>query len=98
MSHRKHSTSEHKLVLLARVLLVAALILSIYLGWVSFGGSAAAGCGPDSGCDKVLNSRWSKWFGIPVSVPAFFLYTLMLAALLRLTPNASPQQQRQAWS
>ena len=98
MSHRKHPTTEHKLVLLARVLLVAALVLSIYLGWVSFGGSAAAGCGPNSGCDKVLNSRWSKWFGIPVSVPAFFLYSLMLAALLRLTPKASPQQQRQVWS
>ena len=98
MSHRKHSTAQHKLVLLARVLLVAALAVSIYLGWVAFGGSGAAGCGPDSGCDKVLNSRWSKWFGIPVSVPAFFLYALMLAALLRLTPKASAQQQRQSWS
>ncbi len=98
MSHRKHSTTQHKFVLLARVLLVAALAIAIYLGWVSFGGSAAAGCGPDSGCDKVLNSRWSKWFGIPVSVPAFFLYTLMLAALLRLTPKTSAEQQRKAWS
>jgi len=98
MSQRKHYTTQHKLVLLARVLLVAALVVSIYLGWASFGGSAVAGCGPDSGCDKVLNSRWSKWFGIPVSVPAFFLYTLMLAALLRLTPKASALQQRQSWS
>jgi len=98
MSHRKHSSTPHKLVLLARVLLVAALLVSIYLGWVSFGGSAVGGCGPESNCDKVLSSRWSKWFGIPVSVPAFFLYALMLAALLRLTPKASPPQQRQSWS
>ena len=98
MSHRKHSTTEHKLVILARVFLFAALVVSVYLGWVSFGGSAVAGCGPESNCDKVLGSRWSTWFGIPVSVPAFFLYALMLAALLRLTPKASPQQHRQAWS
>jgi uncharacterized membrane protein/protein-disulfide isomerase len=95
---RKPDTTEHKLVLLVRALLLAALVISVYLAWVSFGGSAVAGCGPDSGCDKVLNSRWSKWFGIPVGVPAFFLYTLMLAAVLRLTPKASPQQQRRSWS
>src|SRR5688572_23034509 len=99
MSHRKHQhTPGRNLLLLARVLLVAALVVSIYLGWVSLGGSAVAGCGPESNCDKVLGSRWSKWFGIPVSVPAFFLYTLMLVALLRLTPKASPEQQRQSWS
>jgi len=98
MSHRKHYRTQHKLVLLARVLIIAALVVSIYLGWVSFGGSGVAGCGPDSGCDKVLNSRWSKWFGIPVSVPAFLLYTSMLVAFLRLTPKASAQQQRQSWS
>ena len=73
-------------------------MISIYLGWVSFGGSAVAGCGPESNCDRVLGSRWSKWFGVPVSLPAFLLYALMLAALLRLTPKASPRQQRQAWS
>src|SRR5687768_6021962 len=98
MASRKHYTTEHKLVLLVRVLLLAALLISIYLGWVSFGGTAVAGCGPESNCDKVLSSRWSKWFGIPVAVPAFFLYTFMLAAVLRLTPKASAQQQRQAWS
>jgi len=99
MSHRKHQqTPGRNLLLLARVLLLAALVISVYLGWVSFGGSGVAGCGPDSGCDKVLHSRWSKWFGIPVSVPAFFVYTLMLAGHLRLTPKASPQQQRQSWS
>jgi uncharacterized membrane protein len=86
------------LVLLVRVLLAAALLLSLYLGYKSFGGGAVAGCGPDSGCDKVLHSRWSKWFGIPVSVPAVLLYSLMLAATLRLGPKATAEQQRQAWS
>lgn len=97
MSHHK-SSPERKLLLLSRVLLAAALVISVYLGWVSFGGSAVAGCGPESNCDKVLNSRWSKWFGFPVAVPAFFLYAFMLAAALRLAPKASPEQQRRAWS
>ena len=86
------------IVLLVRMLLAAALLISLYLGYVSFGGGVVAGCGPDSGCDKVLHSRWSKWFGIPVSVPAVLLYGLMLAATLRFGPKAAAEQQRQAWS
>ena len=86
------------IVILLRFLLLAAFLISIYLAWVSFGGSSVAGCGPDSGCDKVLHSRWSKWFGIPVAVPAAILYALMLAATVRLTPGATPAQKRQAWT
>jgi uncharacterized membrane protein/protein-disulfide isomerase len=84
-------------VIIMRVLLAAAMLLSIYLAYVSFGGGTVAGCGPESGCDKVLRSRWSRWFGIPVSVPAVVVYGLMLAGTLRLTPGATPAQQRQAW-
>jgi len=98
----KHKSSDPSLargiVLLVRLLLAAALLISLYVGYASFGGGAVAGCGPDSGCDKVLHSRWSKWFGIPVSVPAVLLYGLMLAATLRLGRKSSPEQQRQAWS
>jgi uncharacterized membrane protein/protein-disulfide isomerase len=99
---RRKSAPEQPLsrgtIVLLRLLLAAALLLSLYLGYVSFGGSAVAGCGPDSGCDKVLHSRWSKWFGIPVSLPAVLVYGLMLAAALRLTPAATAAQKRQAWS
>ena len=101
MSNRKASqvhTPNRAVLLTARVLLAAAMAVSIYLAWVSFAGGGVAGCGLDSGCDKVLQSRWSKWFGIPVSVPAALLYGLMLAASLRLTPGATPTQQRQSWS
>ena len=42
---------------LIRFLLFAAFAVSLYLVYVSFGGSGVAGCGPDSGCDKVLQSR-----------------------------------------
>lgn len=101
MSKRKSPANGHSLstglILLVRLLLVAALLISLYLGYVSFGGQTIAGCGPDSGCDKVLHSRWSKWFGIPVSLPAVLLYGLMIAATLRLGRRATPAQQRQAW-
>jgi uncharacterized membrane protein len=86
------------IILLLQLLLTAALLISIYLGWVSLKGGAVAGCGPESGCDKVLHSRWSRWLGIPVSVPAVLLYSLMLAATLRLTPASSAAQQRRAWT
>lgn len=85
------------IVILVRALVAAALLISLYLAYASFRGGAIAGCGPESGCDKVLQSRWSRWFGIPVSVPAIVVYGLMLAATLRLTPGATPAQQRQAW-
>src|SRR4026207_566040 len=86
------------IVLLVRVLLAAALLISLYVGYVSFGGGAVAGCGPGSGGDKGLHRRGSKWFGIPVSVPAVLLYGLMFAATLRLSRKATSEQQRQAWS
>lgn len=91
-------TAAPRLLLLLRLLLAGAAAISIYLAWASFGGNSVAGCGPDSGCDKVLGSRWSNWFGIPVSIPAILLYGLMLAATLRLTPRATPGQQRRAWT
>jgi uncharacterized membrane protein len=94
----KEQVPSRAIILLLQVLLAAALLISIYLGWISLKGGAVAGCGPESGCDKVLHSRWSRWFGVPVSVPAVLLYGLMLAATLRLTPGSTAAQKRQAWT
>ena len=96
--HRKSDALPHRHLLLIRALLAAALLISLYLGWMSLGGGAIAGCGPESACDKVLHSRWSRWFGVPVSVPAVLLYTIMLATTLRLSLAARPDQQRNAWT
>ncbi len=41
-----------------------------------------AGCGGRSGCATVLSSRWSKAFGIPVTILATFVYMSLLGALL----------------
>ncbi len=45
-----------------------ALVLSAYLGWHYLVGGSMIGCGGESSCDQVLNSRWSAIGGIlPVS-------------------------------
>ena len=84
-------------LLLTRVLAVIAFVLAGYLAKVSLTGGAIAGCGPDSGCDQVLHSRWGYWFGIPVSLLAVLLYAAMFGLLWRLSPNRSVETQRRCW-
>ncbi len=43
-------------------------------------GGSVAGCGPGSGCNLVLSSRWAYWMGVPVSLPAAFAYSILFAA------------------
>ncbi len=62
----------------ARALLLIALGIAGYLSFLSFTGGNVAGCGADSGCSEVLASRWSKWLGIPVSLPAAVAYAVMV--------------------
>src|SRR5262245_49318827 len=80
-----------------KLLAIAAFLLSGYLAWVSLSSSAVAGCGPDSGCDRVLHSRWGYWFGLPVSVPSLLLYVAALVSLWRLNPKNPIETQRKAW-
>jgi uncharacterized membrane protein len=80
-----------------RLFLLIALGVSIYLAYIGFTGSAVAGCGPDSGCDRVLQSRWSRWFGIPVSAFSVLVYSALFVATLRFNRKADPASQRTAW-
>ena len=80
-----------------RCLLLVALGVSIYLAYVGFTGSAVAGCGPDSGCDKVLQSRWSRWFGVPVSAFSVLVYGALLATSFRFGKKVEPATQRTTW-
>ena len=77
-----------------RLLFVAAMGISAYLAWLSLTGGQAVGCGPDSGCDQVLHSRWAYWFGLPVSMLALGIYSLILGASFRLTAE-TPDAVRQ---
>jgi uncharacterized membrane protein len=42
-----------------------------------------AGCGPGSGCETVLGSRWSEILGMPVTVPGMLIYAALMLALTR---------------
>ena len=44
-----------------RVLVLVAIAGAGYLAWVSFHNAPVAGCGAESGCSKVLQSRWAYW-------------------------------------
>jgi uncharacterized membrane protein len=51
------------------------MVLATYLAWTSLHENAALiGCGEGSGCEQVLQTRWSTWFGLPVSVGAVGTY------------------------
>lgn len=78
-------------------LTLAAFGVSCYLLWVSLSGGVIAGCGPDSSCDRVLHSRWSRWLGLPVSALALAVYATILGASFGLRKTAAPARQRNAW-
>jgi uncharacterized membrane protein len=65
-----------------RILCVTALVITGYLAITALRSEDVAGCsGTYWDCSHVLHSRWSKVFTLPVSIPAFGLYTILLAAL-----------------
>ncbi len=66
-------------VWLIRACFALALGISLFLAWNSFQGGGVPGCGPDSGCDKVLSSRWGYVFGLPISIFAVPIYIALLA-------------------
>jgi uncharacterized membrane protein/protein-disulfide isomerase len=66
-------------------LAAAAAGISGYLFWLSLTALAPAGCGPSSGCEEVLTSRWSRWFGVPVSAPAVVTYLAIAGVAIGVT-------------
>jgi uncharacterized membrane protein len=80
-----------------RILLLVASAVSLYLTFSTLTGASVAGCGPDSGCDRVLQSRWSKWFGIPVSAFSVLVYGGLFATTLRFGRKSDPAAERAAW-
>ncbi len=79
---RQDSVSETSWFVIG-LLSLAALVAS-YLGFTSWQSGSVAGCGPGSGCGDVLSSRWSSWFGIPVSLLAIPFYLGLAVAVVRL--------------
>lgn len=81
-----------------RLLLGIAILGAGYLAWVAIHHGPVAGCGPGSGCDKVLQSRWAYWLNVPVSIPAVLVYLALLAATVLLQKRPSPDEQRGMWA
>jgi uncharacterized membrane protein len=79
-------------------LLAVAILGAGYLAWLAIHNGPAAGCGPGSGCDKVLHSRWAYWLDLPVSVPAVLVYLALLGATVLLQKRSSPDDQRGSWA
>jgi uncharacterized membrane protein len=83
----------------ARALLTLAILGAGYLVLVALSNGPVAGCGPGSGCDKVLQSRWAYWLNVPVSVPAVLVYLALLGALNLLQKKQySPDDERGLWA
>jgi uncharacterized membrane protein len=78
-------------------LIVAAFVVAAYLAWVSLRGGAPIGCGPDSGCDRVLRSRWAFWFGVPVSLLSLPVYAAFFAATLGVGRWVAAERQKLCW-
>lgn len=78
-----------------RILSVVALLLSVYITWTTYGGGQLAGCSQSgAGCEEVIHTRWSQWFGLPVSVGGALTYAAIVLTLFGLKGTASPTQWR----
>jgi uncharacterized membrane protein/protein-disulfide isomerase len=82
-----------RLIWLARICLLVALCGAGYLASVALKGGPVAGCGPGSGCDRVLSSHWAYWLGVPVSLPAIAVYLSLLAATVTVSRQRSSGMQ-----
>jgi uncharacterized membrane protein/protein-disulfide isomerase len=74
---------------LAAVMFATAFSISLYLAWQSMAGNAIPGCGPQSGCDRILASRWSVVGGVPVSLLGVVTFGVLLLSVLLGPPRRS---------
>ncbi len=88
---RTDAASRMKIV--TSLLACAAAGLSAVLLYQSLTHDALPGCGGGSGCGEVLSSRWSSFFGVPVSLFAVGIYLLMLLAVIARSPRAAEKPQ-----
>jgi uncharacterized membrane protein len=95
---RQDARGQARWLVWVRLLLGIAILGAGYLAWVAIHNGPVAGCGPGSGCDKVLQSRWAYWLEVPVSVPAVLVYLALLVSTILLERRPLPDDQRGAWA
>jgi uncharacterized membrane protein len=64
-----------------RLLATIAIAVAAYLAWQAINLQAVVGCAASAlvDCDLVLQSRWSKWIGVPVAFIGLTSYITLLA-------------------
>ncbi|MEN1728392.1 MAG: vitamin K epoxide reductase family protein [Pseudomonadota bacterium] len=72
------------------------LLITGYLVLTTLTAAAPIGCGVGSSCDVIQSSRWSKLFGVPVSLFGFGLY--LVIALIAGLGRPRPRRWQQLWS
>jgi uncharacterized membrane protein len=81
-----------------RIICVIALGITGYLAITALRMEEVAGCsGAYWDCSHVLHSRWSKVLTVPISIPAFALYAVVLAALVACRQPAPRSRLLWAW-
>lgn len=83
-----------------RLLCATALLITGYLAITAFRAEQVIGCSGSAllDCNHVLNSRYSKIFEIPVSVPAFVLYASLLSVLCFFRRSAPAAILKAGWA
>ena len=76
-------------------LAIVGMGLTAYLTLTAWSGEAVAGCTEESACDVVLNSRWSKLFGLPTSFWGFLTYSSLVGVAWT---KRSGTHWRRAWT
>lgn len=82
---------------LVGILALAALGWSAYLGTVSLGWVKLGLCSSGSCSELVLSSSWSRWMGVPVSLLAMSVYTVLIC-VLPFAASSDMVRRRTAWS
>jgi uncharacterized membrane protein/protein-disulfide isomerase len=77
-----------------------AVLLSVYLAYATwFSDGTVAGCGDETSaeCQNVLNSRWSRWLGLPMGLWSLLLYAGLLTATFFSEKPIPDEKRRCAW-
>ncbi|HEX4142285.1 MAG TPA: vitamin K epoxide reductase family protein [Pirellulales bacterium] len=82
---------------IAGLLALMAAGICVYLAWAAIvAAGRVAGCGGGD-CADVLSSRWARWFGLPVSLPAVVVYGVVLVALWALARGKDDHRRQRVW-
>jgi uncharacterized membrane protein len=77
---KRQAGSPIVLELMILVLALAGLAINLLLMVRHLTGGGIAGCGGGSGCEELLNSRWSQMFGLPVTAFGGLAYVALMGS------------------